>query len=731
MLKKIVLFVGALICSLYIGAQEVKPQYDFKTSKWGLFNERVQQWVLRPTFSDVKYMGAYNGVRYFKVQNPETNLWGIISSDNYNEMRVPFYFNKIVNSYDFYSDNYSFPVVPLIGVQKNADWGLMEIGTKSCHYIRKCQYKDIGIYGYEVHIAPWNGKNFILSISDLKTTYENIVKNEKEQKEREEKARREAAAKAQKERELASFTIYAKKYVTPKVEAWQKKGEFEKISAYQERVTGANREEKIRVLTKEAEDMFIQENAALNLFTGLKLDTYDSENEVFAIQSPKFGQLLVQIPIDEGAEFKEAFNNHNIVTHNPVFFIENDKIALRSVDFMNKNTLRTYHYSNQRALNYKQYEIDLDLLDIAPVRITSSTTSSSALLSEKPVCEILSPAKGSSYSTPTIRVRYLVKAAPETDYTVHFLVGGIEVEPIEQEQKKGSKSKAVTIAQGVEKELPMPQEIGREVPVSLQVKTADGIYAEPKTIMLKYAGEKPKPTLHLLAVGVSNYPAEDLTNLTYASKDAQDFVQTISNSDLSMYKEMQPTLLLNNTATTQIIKRELTKLTSRVAQGDVVMLYFSGHGINQDKERYFMTYNSSAEEYYNALDFNFIRDRMTTMSEDKKCRVIIFMDACHSGAMLGTKGAVKDITFAAPGIIGFYSSTASEQSAETDKMQNGVFTRVLLDGLKGGAKNKDGQVTIHQLDAYVKQHVAEETNGKQTPLIENATGDAVLFQIKK
>ena len=64
-------------------------------------------------------------------------------------------------------------------------------------------------------------------------------------------------------------------------------------------------------------------------------------------------------------------------------------------------------------------------------------------------------------------------------------------------------------------------------------------------------------------------------------------------------------------------------------------------------------------------------------------------------------------------------------------MQNGVFTRVLLDGLKGGAKNKDGQVTIHQLDAYVKQHVAEETNGKQTPLIENATGDAVLFQIKK
>lgn len=731
MLKKIVLFIIAIVSSLYIGAQEVQAKYDFSTHKYGLFNERQQRWVVSPVYNDVKYMGVYNGVRYYRVQSPETNLWGIICSENYNELRVPIMFNKIVNSYDFYSDNYSFPLVPLIGVQKNADWGLMEIGTKACYYLRKCQYKDIGIYGDEVHVTTWSGKFFILNISELKTMYENIVKNEKEQKEREEKARREAAAKAQKERELASFTTYAKKYVTPKVEEWQKKGEFEKIAAYKERVTGTNREEKIRVLTKEAEDLFIQEHAALDPFKGLKLDTYDSENEVFSIQSPKFGQLLVQVPISEGAEFKKEFNNYNIVPSNPVFYIEKDKIALRSVDFMNKNTLRTYHYTNQRALHYKQYEIDADLLDIAPIRITSSTTSSPALRSEKPLCEILSPAKGSSYTTPTIRVRYLVKTSSGTDYTVKFFVGGIEVEPIEQEQQKNARSKAVTIAQGTEIELPMPQEIGREVPVSLQVITADSIYAEPKTIMLKYAGEKPKPTLHLLAVGVSNYPADDLTDLTYASKDARDFVQTISNSDLSMYKEIQPNLIINNTATTQIIKRELTKLTSRVAQGDVVMLYFSGHGINQDRERYFMTYNSSAEEYYNALDFNFIRERMTTMSEDKKCRVIIFMDACHSGAMLGTKGTVKDITFAAPGIIGFYSSTASEQSAETDKMQNGVFTRVLLDGLKGGAKNKEGQVTIHQLDAYVKQHVAEETKGKQTPLIENSTGDAVLFHIKK
>lgn len=161
------------------------------------------------------------------------------------------------------------------------------------------------------------------------------------------------------------------------------------------------------------------------------------------------------------------------------------------------------------------------------------------------------------------------------------------------------------------------------------------------------------------------------------------------------------------------------------------MLFFSGHGVKQDDERYFMTSNASAEEYYNGLEFGFIRRRMSDMYESKLCRVLVFMDACHSGAMLGAKGYTKDITLASPGIIGFYSSTASEQSAETDKLQNGVFTRVLLDGLKGGAVDKDGQVTIYQLDSYIKTQVSERTKGKQSPIVENKEGDAVLFHINK
>lgn len=729
-MKKIFFLAILLVTALSSVAQEVTAKWDndmrynSKYNGFGLYNERTGRWVNDLRFDHIYYLGVYKGYHYWNVVTKDTKQCGVICSKDFGHYWVTPQFDHIN------SNSYTFSSLPFLIVKKQADYGLMEVGTRECYYIHKCQYKGIYPDAGGFTLDSWKGGRVYLKIESLKLQYDALLKNVAEKKEREERMKREAAARAQKERELASFTLYAKKYVTPRVNEWQQKGEFEKIAAYQERVTGANREQKIRDWTKEAEYMFIQENESLNPIQGMTLEMYDSENEVFSIRSPKFGQLLVPVPIDEGAAFKQNFDK--VELRDPVYFISNDKIALKSLAFYNPAANKTYYYNNQLALNYKQYEIDADALDIAPVRISSSTTvapPSSQVI--KPTCEILSPARGSTYSTPTVHLRYRVQADPTTTYTVKFLVAGQEVFPIPQDAPKGTKTKGVQVVEGTDVELPMPQDLGRETAVSIQVVDAYGTWAEPKSITLKYEGEKPKPTLHILSIGVSDYPASDLQNLNYAAKDAQDFVQTITTSDLSMYKEVKPTLITNSEATTANLRRQLTQLTSRVAQGDVVMLFFSGHGINQNKERYFMTVNASAEEYYNGLDFNFIRERMTDMAESKLCRVIVFMDACHSGAMFGAKGSVKDITFAAPGIIGFYSSTASEQSQETDKLQNGVFTRVLLNGLKGGAMDKDGQVTIHQLDSYVKQQVSAQTKGKQTPIVENATGDAVLFHIKK
>lgn len=367
----------------------------------------------------------------------------------------------------------------------------------------------------------------------------------------------------------------------------------------------------------------------------------------------------------------------------------------------------------------------------AKVSKTITITKASTAPVVKPTAEILSPKTGSVYMTSTIRLRYKATAAPGLKYTPKFSVNGKEAQPIQTNQKQADKSKGAIIEQGIEVELPMSHDQNGETVISLQVVDENKNWSEPQHIYLKYIEEKPKPTLHIFAVGISDYPAADLHNLNYAAKDAQDFVQTIKSSDLSMYKEVKSTLIQNKDAKAPYLRSQLTELSKRALQDDVVMLYFSGHGVNHNNERYFLTYDASEEEYYNSLEFDFIKKRMLDMVA-KHCRVIVFMDACHSGAMFGiNKGNTKEITFATPGVIGFYSSTANEQSAELDKLQNGVFTHVLLDGLKGKAVNKEGQITITQLGVYIQKNVSQQTKGNQTPIIENAVGDAVLFHIKK
>lgn len=257
-----------------------------------------------------------------------------------------------------------------------------------------------------------------------------------------------------------------------------------------------------------------------------------------------------------------------------------------------------------------------------------------------------------------------------------------------------------------------------------------GTMGEPQRLRLNYVGDKPKPKLHLFAVGVSDYTSKDLAPLSYASKDAEDFINTIKNSNIDLYSEVSNTLLVNKNATRNNVLRDLKKLVSNVEQGDVVMLYFSGHGIKDGEDTFYMTFDSSVEDSFTAVNFSEIRTRIRNLTEDMKCHVVLFMDACHSGAMYGMKGSTQEISMKIPGLVGFYSSTSGQQSAELDKLKNGAFTHAILNAIKGGAKNANGEITINNIEAYVKKTVKEQTNNRQDPIIENMIGDAILFKIK-
>ena len=227
---------------------------------------------------------------------------------------------------------------------------------------------------------------------------------------------------------------------------------------------------------------------------------------------------------------------------------------------------------------------------------------------------------------------------------------------------------------------------------------------------------------------MGQYDDPNIADLAHAAKDAKDIARAVAGANPEGYRKIEePILLTDAHATAVSLKTALMQLARSVRQDDVAILYFSGHGAQENDETYFLT--SDAVEgnlYATAVNFNDIRTAMRILV-DKHCRVVVFMDACHAGALYNTKSISRTLQFAQPGVIGFYSSTDSQQSNEAEKWQNGVFTRALLDGLAGEARDGQGNITTLELERYIKTTVANETDGIQTPIVENNVGDFILF----
>ena len=161
------------------------------------------------------------------------------------------------------------------------------------------------------------------------------------------------------------FSVYAKQYVESRVNAWQKKGEFEKTSDWQTRVNESTRNRMINELAREAEQQFIKKYGENITYT---LGRYDADNEVYLITGNDM-ELLVPVPIAEAPAFKQ---NWESVVKTPKYFIENDRLAVAEVAFAMPGG-KTYRYSNAASLQYTMAEVsyNFDPIEIAVPETTA------------------------------------------------------------------------------------------------------------------------------------------------------------------------------------------------------------------------------------------------------------------------------------------------------------------------------------------------------------------------
>ena len=227
-----------------------------------------------------------------------------------------------------------------------------------------------------------------------------------------------------------------------------------------------------------------------------------------------------------------------------------------------------------------------------------------------------------------------------------------------------------------------------------------------------YEGE-----VYVLLVGVSNY-VNHREPLQYPDNDALNLFAFLRSPEGGAIPSKNIINLVDKVATRRNILDSLNAMLSRVTNKDMVIFYFSGHGIKGAflPIDYDGTYEKVVyhHEIYSALQ--------QSNAQFKMC----IADACHAGSMQEQKG------FLGSNQTDFYqnsqsdqsdfamllSSTSSENSAEADRLQQSVFSYYLIKGLEGLADtNRDKKISIQELFNYVGDNVRKFTENRQSPTL--------------
>jgi hypothetical protein len=125
------------------------------------------------------------------------------------------------------------------------------------------------------------------------------------------------------------------------------------------------------------------------------------------------------------------------------------------------------------------------------------------------------------------------------------------------------------------------------------------------------------------------------------------------------------------------------------------LLYFAGHGYVNELGGFLVT--PDHKRYDEGIDMNYILNLANSSEMRNK---VIILDCCKSGsfAIPAENGSVTHIK---TGISILTSSREDEPSKEING--HGVFTNLLIEGLKGGAADVRGHISPGGLYAYIDQ----------------------------
>lgn len=223
-----------------------------------------------------------------------------------------------------------------------------------------------------------------------------------------------------------------------------------------------------------------------------------------------------------------------------------------------------------------------------------------------------------------------------------------------------------------------------------------------------------------LLIGVSEYEP-GLNPLPAAVKDVEALRRILQDPELGDFHEVK---VLTN-PDPQTMQYEVETLFTGRTREDLVLLFFSGHGIKDDGNAlYFATRitrkNSKGDLIRStAVPARFIHE---VMNNSRAKRQAIVLDCCFSGAFDPALQAKDDGSvdlrsqLGAEGRVVLASSSSTQYSFEQHGSDLSLYTRYLVEGIETGAgdRNEDGKVSVRELHEYATSRV-HDTAPNMTP----------------
>jgi hypothetical protein len=239
-----------------------------------------------------------------------------------------------------------------------------------------------------------------------------------------------------------------------------------------------------------------------------------------------------------------------------------------------------------------------------------------------------------------------------------------------------------------------------------------------------------KPLLYRVCVGVNDYDQPGL-KLGSAKLDAEAVFDALEKyctdkgGKDNRFRAAAGVVLVDKKATRQAVLDALKDVRkAKVKPGDLVVLFFAGHGVVQKGEFYLLTREADTGKDLKGQSLSG-KDLQEAFA-DMPCSVLLIMDACHSGAAVGAlqlKPATDDLTRALTDDQVAVTVLAAAMGYETagERPGHGFFTEALLKGLEAGAgvpyDPHDKQMYVHHLFSHVFSEVRRTSQGKQNPFL--------------